>query len=116
LVSARNKDQRHSLAFDFFELPPKLPDHLARRFEIRVTRIAVKHQRAGAQCCFKLLAAQGDGLIVIVWAQDIEFDRLAHGLDLKDNRSEDLDFVLIDRERRRIWIQACIGMRGDGTR
>lgn len=77
-----------SLSLCFFESPSKLLNVLARSLPIRITRIAVKLERTGAQRRLKIVASERDRLIVIIWARDLEFHRCRYPLctSLKDEK------------------------------
>ena len=66
----------------FLELPSKLLNVLARRLPIGIAGIAVKLEETGAQRRLKLIASEGNRLVVIVWARDFEFGLSGHSLSI----------------------------------
>jgi hypothetical protein len=60
------------------ELPSKLGDLFSGRRPVRVTCVAVEHQRAGLQRVFEFLLIESDRLIVVVWTVDFKFQAVAH--------------------------------------
>ena len=78
----------------FSESSLKLLNVLLRRLPIGIAGIAVKLERTSAQCRLKLIASEGDRLVVIIGARYVEFGRCGHSLctSLKEEQhgSEDV--------------------------
>ena len=69
-----------SLALRFFESSSKLLNVLARRLPIGIAGIAVKLERTSAQGRVKLIASEGDRLVVIIGARYVEFGPCGHSM------------------------------------
>lgn len=72
-----------SLVLGLFKFSSKLLNNLAGWLKIGVARIAVKLKRASAERALKLFARECDRLVVIVRAEDVELNLLAHFVDLQ---------------------------------